>query len=262
MDISVVITVFNRRKAVCNAINSVFNSLPDAEIILVDDFSSDSSVSDVCSKYEQKIDSGLLRVVCHPVNMGVTAAKNTGYLAASRKWVVFLDSDDLFLEDNIPLFCEELESSAHFPIVFFRCIDQHGEFVGKKFLKPRFLNISEYLKNTSYGEALTVVNKNKVGQVLVYEDALRGYEGLGCMKLIKKFGPAYLSTVVARIYVTQGDDRLSSLKGMLSRSNHLADGHRLLLKEFGNFMTFRSRVFLELKWRIYKYFFGVFALLC
>lgn len=61
----------------------------DAEIILVDDGSTDL-LSDVLEEFE---DTGI-RVLRHMENQGVSAARNTGLLAATGEYVLFLDCDD------------------------------------------------------------------------------------------------------------------------------------------------------------------------
>jgi glycosyltransferase involved in cell wall biosynthesis len=98
--ISVIIPCYNRSHLVCDAVDSVLSQqLSDedrSEVIVVDDGSTDESVSILKQRYGSKI-----TVHCHEHNQGVSAARNTGMSLATGEYVCFLDSDDLFLEDSL-----------------------------------------------------------------------------------------------------------------------------------------------------------------
>lgn len=90
IDFSVVIPCFNRAASIVEAIESVLQqTVPAREIIVVDDGSSDDSVSRVTS-----IGSPLVKVLVNEGNLGATAARNRGAKAATGEWIAFLDSDD------------------------------------------------------------------------------------------------------------------------------------------------------------------------
>lgn len=94
--ISVIIPAYNAEYTIANALNSVYaQNLDDLEVIVVDDGSTDGTVS-VLKSYQQKKH---LRVI-HQKNQGVSAARNTGIHAASGKYIFFLDSDD-YIGDNV-----------------------------------------------------------------------------------------------------------------------------------------------------------------
>lgn len=94
--ISIIIPVYNAEKYLERTIRSVISqSFEDIELILVDDGSSDSSLS-ICesfSKYDERI------LVLTQSNMGVSSARNKGLKFAKGQWVYFLDSNDT-LESN------------------------------------------------------------------------------------------------------------------------------------------------------------------
>jgi glycosyltransferase involved in cell wall biosynthesis len=232
MTCTTVITTYNRVHCVARAVRSALITLPGGEVIVVDDASQDDTLSHLNHEFSEEISSGILRVVALKKNLGVTGAKNTGYVNAAGDWVIFLDSDDQYFQGAGGLLEAQLSSASRSPIVFFRCHDPSGHFVGEHESETIELNLTTYLQHTSFGEALTAVNKHMVGDTLPYPTELRGYEGLGCCRLIKKFGPALLSKVVARIYYTEGDDRLSISKGLINRMPLLAKGHWIMVREF------------------------------
>ena len=89
--ISVVVPVFNVDQYLRQCIDSVLNQkLNDSEIILVDDGSTDQSGS-ICDEYQRKWDN---IIVIHQKNGGLSKARNTGILASSGQYIIFLDSDD------------------------------------------------------------------------------------------------------------------------------------------------------------------------
>jgi glycosyltransferase involved in cell wall biosynthesis len=251
MFLSFVITCFNRAHCVSQAIESVLENIKEVEIILVDDSSTDDSVALVTKKFQSEIEAGVIRVLPLENNLGVTGAKNAGYRASSGSWVVFLDSDDYLLENVGNLILSELVNYRCLPVVFFRCADSDGNLVGTRLQYPRYLGLSEYLIAGSYGEALTAVNKVILADSFSYPQELRGYEGLGCLAVIRDFGPALLSTVVARRYVQDGVDRLSARSVFLKRSGTILEGHLRVYRDYKDFFSIHQRVLFLFKIGVY-----------
>lgn len=94
--VSVIVPIFNVEKYLNQCISSVLNqSFKAFELILVDDGSPDTCPS-ICDHYA-KIDSRVK--VVHKVNGGLSDARNTGILHAAGDYVLFLDGDD-YWDDN------------------------------------------------------------------------------------------------------------------------------------------------------------------
>src|SRR5262249_48237002 len=88
--VSVVIPTFNRREIVLDAIDSVLaQSLPPAQIIVIDDGSKDDTAA-ALSAY-----SGRIEYHYQP-NAGLSAARNHGIRLAREQFVAFLDDDDVW----------------------------------------------------------------------------------------------------------------------------------------------------------------------
>ena len=95
MNISVVIPVYNRMQRLFSAIDSVLRqSLLAAEIIVVDDGSTDGVFEQIGNRYPE------ITVVAQP-NCGVGAARNLGIRQAKGEWLAFLDSDDIWLPGKL-----------------------------------------------------------------------------------------------------------------------------------------------------------------
>lgn len=86
---SVIIPVLNRARIVRRAIDSVrAQGRDDVEVIVIDDGSTDGTADAVAAYNDPAV-----RLIKHPYNKGVCAARNTGIEAARGAWCVMLDSD-------------------------------------------------------------------------------------------------------------------------------------------------------------------------
>lgn len=104
MNISVIIPTWNRADRLANALQSVFaQSLPPAEVIVVDDGSTDDTRELVRSRFRDA------RYI-YQQNKGVSSARNTGIAAASGDWIALLDSDDHWQPDKLEQQCEHLRT--------------------------------------------------------------------------------------------------------------------------------------------------------
>jgi glycosyltransferase involved in cell wall biosynthesis len=100
--ISVIIPVFNGRRYLRQAVESVLAERVGAEIIVVDDGSVDGSlesVGDICTT-----------TISHAKNRGIAAALNSGLTAATSDYVTVLDSDDYFVPNGLRRRLEFLQS--------------------------------------------------------------------------------------------------------------------------------------------------------
>lgn len=87
--LSVVIPVYNKRAYIRRALRSIRSQThAPNEIIIVDDGSTDGSVDSI-----EQCENTLVSVL-RQENIGVSAARNRGTLAAKSPWVAFLDADD------------------------------------------------------------------------------------------------------------------------------------------------------------------------
>jgi len=94
--VSVIIPSYNRWPLICRAIDSVLaQTVKPAEIIVVDDGSSDSTTANLHSKYGDQIG------VLEQENRGVSAARNLGLAHSSGNWIALLDSDDEWLPEKL-----------------------------------------------------------------------------------------------------------------------------------------------------------------
>lgn len=104
INISVVIPLYNKEKAIARTVESVLKQTkPDFELIIVNDGSTDNSLA---VAQQLAIQDSRLRIIDKP-NGGVSSARNTGIKAASGEYIALLDGDDTwdptFLEEQVRL---------------------------------------------------------------------------------------------------------------------------------------------------------------
>jgi glycosyltransferase involved in cell wall biosynthesis len=93
---SVVVPIFNARATLARAVESVLaQAYADFELILVDDGSTDGSLTTLTDPLDPRI------VVVRQPNAGEGAARNRGIEVAGRRWVAFIDADDIWLPDHL-----------------------------------------------------------------------------------------------------------------------------------------------------------------
>lgn len=88
--LSIVVPVYNVEKYVAECLESLLQ-IDDAEIIVVNDGSSDSSLEVVVGIHQR---SKKIKVITQD-NAGLSAARNAGLVACSGDYVYFVDSDDI-----------------------------------------------------------------------------------------------------------------------------------------------------------------------
>lgn len=92
MDLTVIIPIYNTEKYLGECIQSLDLEHNDIEVILVDDGSTDNSIL-IANSYVSKN----VKLFSQP-NRGVSSARNMGLRQATRKYVMFLDSDDKLMK--------------------------------------------------------------------------------------------------------------------------------------------------------------------
>ena len=111
--VSIILPTYNRLPMLKEAVDSVLaQDFEDFELIVVDDGSTDGT-ADEMKKY-----GGRVRLLRHPENRGVSAARNRGILNAKGKYIAFLDSDDLWVKGKLKIQVAFLEDNPHYPICY------------------------------------------------------------------------------------------------------------------------------------------------
>lgn len=100
-ELSVVVPAYNEQASIQETIRNIKSSVPDSEIIVVDDCSRDNTKK---IAMQEKV-----KVISHKNNRGYGAALKTGIAAAKTKYVAFLDADMTYDPKYFPAMLETMK---------------------------------------------------------------------------------------------------------------------------------------------------------
>ena len=123
MDVSIIIVNYNTKDLTMQCIDSVIEKTTDVkyEIILVDNASADGSVAALKAKYNDII------VIESPTNLGFGRANNLGVKSASGKYLFFLNSDTILLNNAIYHFFNFAETNPQLTLGVAGCVLKDAE---------------------------------------------------------------------------------------------------------------------------------------
>lgn len=130
--ISVIMGVFNSRKYLGDAIESVLNqSVQDFEFIIVDDCSTDDSPA-IIEQYRDK--DARIRVITNDRNLGLTATLNKALTYAKGELIARFDADDICVHNRLEVQQRYLYDHPDIDIVgsYTTVIDEEGQPVGNR----------------------------------------------------------------------------------------------------------------------------------
>ncbi|MEK6715275.1 MAG: glycosyltransferase family 2 protein [Candidatus Omnitrophota bacterium] len=134
--LSIIVPTYNCAKYINEAIESILNqSFKDYEIIVVDDGSTDNT-KDALSPY---IEKGLIKYI-YQENQGPGAARNTGINQAQGKYICFLDSDDVLLENSLLKRVDFLEKYSNLDMLFTDYICENANSRNARLKSLNFMN--------------------------------------------------------------------------------------------------------------------------
>lgn len=126
---TIIIPLYNKENYIGKAIGSILaQTFQDFEIVVVDDCSTDGSVSKA-----REISSDKIRFIRHDKNKGLSASRNTGIRHATSDYVAFLDADDFWK----PTFLEKIKALIdRFPEASLFATSYIEVFPGDKLVLP------------------------------------------------------------------------------------------------------------------------------
>ena len=125
--ISICISLYNRKKYIKEAVESALNqTFKDVEVIVLDDGSTDGS-----KEYLEELNLPIK--IYQQKNIGHAGTINRLIDLASGEYIIFLDSDDIFLPDTVKRLYNALINYGKEAISYgaYYRINEHGETIGK-----------------------------------------------------------------------------------------------------------------------------------
>jgi len=208
--VSVIMPAYNAERTIEQSILSVLNqSYSQLELIIVDDGSTDSTISKVKSFFDHRI-----RLVSQP-NQGVSVARNTGICHSSGEFIAFLDSDDCWIANklSVQIACLRAKNEIDFVFSSFKILTERGIFNGpvhtNRFTSSNTLGsrilVSDYIGTLTVLLRKSILDKHSP---LYFDPSLSGTEDWDLwIRVLQTARPLYINTDLA--YYRQSSSSLS-----------------------------------------------------
>ncbi len=167
--VTVVIAAYNAERFIRQTVDSVFaQTLPEVELIVVDDGSTDSTPTIL-----RDIEDRRLSVLRQP-NGGVSAARNAGLALARAPYIFFLDADDVLFRDALQRMVATLDDNPDRVACFahhIRITEDGAELSRRTDLRLKMFPAADTLRN--------LVTKNFIvcGAICIRTEAARRVRG-------------------------------------------------------------------------------------
>ena len=236
---SVVMAVYNTEEYVEQAIDSVINQTigfeENIQLILVNDGSTDSTLS-ILSEYHEKYPDNITLI--SQVNQGQAAARNNGLNYVRGKYVNFLDSDDYLSDDAMEKVFKFYSKNKNVDVVslpliiFGRSNDKHG--LNYKFNKTKVIDLKKNPNNPQLHVSSSFIRSDSIGNIR-FPTNITGSEDGNFLNnvLLKKQKLGVISD--AGYYYRKRPDESSTLDTMRLKENFYIPR---LIHHFMNSFTF------------------------
>ncbi|MFL9650015.1 glycosyltransferase family 2 protein [Exiguobacterium chiriqhucha] len=157
--VSIIIVNWNGEKILKNCIKSIKKNCKNEmyEIIVVDNNSSDNSVQSIKNNFPD------VKIIENKKNEGFAKANNIGFLEAQGEYILLLNSDTLFLDDNISITTNFMNENKHISMLGVKLLNENFSLQKSCFKLPTLLSYSfEYILRYRYSQNHNYDVKNEV----------------------------------------------------------------------------------------------------
>jgi glycosyltransferase involved in cell wall biosynthesis len=166
--ISVVIPTFNYGRFIADAVDSVLcQTLTPHEIIVVDDGSTDDT-AEILRPYGDAI-----RYI-YQENQGLSAARNTGILAAEGEWIALLDSDDTWHPTKLQL--QAAFAAANPRVDLIGTLESSVPESPRLLAEATFVSTRDFLGGAPFGPSSAIMRKSRALEAGLFKTYLRSVE--------------------------------------------------------------------------------------
>ena len=162
--VSVIMASYNAENYLHEAIDSVLSqTYKNWELFVIDDCSKDNSVR-IIEEYTKN--DNRIKLIASNINQGPGLTRNLGLKLAKGRYIAFLDSDDIWLDNKLELQIEFM-SKYNCPISYtsYSIIDCNSKETGKVIeVAKNKIQYYDYLKNTIIGFSTSIIDTILVNQ--------------------------------------------------------------------------------------------------
>ncbi len=196
--ISIITPSYNSKRFIKDTIDSVLSqTYQNWEMIIVDDYSSDSSAEYVKNLIK---DESKIKLIVLEKNVGAAEARNRALEMANGRYVAFLDSDDIWLPEKLEKQLNFMQKNSYaFTFTSYIPISEDATKESSVMSVPLEIDYSGYCKNTIIGCLTVMIDKEKTGDFRMpnikssHDMALwllimkRGFKAYGLNRVLAKY---------------------------------------------------------------------------
>lgn len=185
--VSIVMPSFNVAEFIVESINSVIEqTLEDWELIIVDDCSTDNTVSAITPL----LSDPRIILISTQKNVGGAGARNLAVEKARGRYIAFLDSDDLWTSDKLAVQISMMQRFGWgFCFASYTNINEQGEILSKIDVPDR-VNFNSLLRHNYIGCLTAVYDKEIHGKI--YMPLVKKRQDFALwLEILKKFEFGY-----------------------------------------------------------------------
>jgi len=215
---TIITPVFNRSDCIEKCIKSVINQNYEAvEHWIVDDGSTDSTY-DIIKEYAAQYPT--IRHYRFDKNRGVNAARNYAIKNCSNDFIIFLDSDDYFIENALNTISDIILAHPEYRHYLFAQDDMIVAYNQNEILKEAIAEIkfADFLTEKITGDFVHVMASNLI-RPFPFDEEFRIYESLNFCRIFKAEGKLLF---IKRIVVNRDRGRSDSVTKETRLSNKRA----------------------------------------
>jgi glycosyltransferase involved in cell wall biosynthesis len=192
--VSVIIPVFNRAKVINKTLDSIKSQIyRPIEVLVIDDGSSDQSVSIVENFRDQNPDKELTFQIYCQKNAGAPSARNHGIRMSEGKYLQFLDSDDTLEPEKISSQVESLENNdADIAVCDFRY--DYGEFSENRTVKNQGNLYEKLVSGWSIYTSSPLIRAGIIKNHIRWNEKLRRQQDMDFLFKVFLLAPRYIYT--------------------------------------------------------------------
>ncbi len=224
---SIVCPTYNRANLLKRAIRSVLRQeFKDFELIIVSDGSTDNTREVVRSFNDNRI-----IFIEHKTNLGINAARNTGFALTKGQFFALLDDDDELAPHALNMAFNTFRCTSQ-KVLFFNCIDVEAKQISGKFLpKPRIITYFDLLSQKLNGDYWIVVEHALLPNGKIFDEGSGG-AGYTWLRLLQKNNAYYSPKIAYFAYRQHNFHRITNYRSWTKREFNAEK----IIREFGEDM--------------------------
>ena len=187
--VSIITPTYNSKEFIREAIQSVQSQTYEYwEMLIVDDASSDDTCKIVSNFVEN---DERITLIKQSQNGGAAVARNVAINKAKGRYIAFLDSDDIWMEEKLERQLA-LFKKTNSPLIYsmYEKIDQFGCKTGRIVTVPARIDYAGLLNATVIATVTAIYDTDRVGRVLM-PDIRRRQDYALWLRILRKGGEAH-----------------------------------------------------------------------